>query len=121
MAQAAADLTDPSSGGAWCRWPDRGTIIVVTYDYGYAASATYVAGTTDGPTDDLVADVIRDIVAELAAGRILNPAQVAQEALGDRSMSYGGGGATTDELSAAQRHRLRHWRRNRVGTTRVRS
>jgi len=121
MRRRANDLADPTSYGSWCRWPDRGTIIVVTYDYGYAASATYVAGTTDGPTDDLVPDVIRDIIAELAAGRILNPAQVAQEALGDRSMSYGAGGATTDELSAAQRHRLRHWRRDRLGTIRLRS
>ena len=121
MRRRANDLADPSSYGAWARWPDRGTIIVVTYDYGYAASATYVAGTADGPADDIVPDVIRDVVAELAAGRILNPAQVAQESLGDRSMSYGAGGATTDELSGAQRHRLRHWRRDRVGTIRVRS
>lgn len=93
--------------GSTRRWPDRGVDIVVVYSYGYAASATPGA--------------IRDTVTELAAGRIVNPQQVAQESLGDRSISFGGGGANADGLTGTQRHRLRHWRRTRVASARVRS
>lgn len=94
--------------GNTIRWPDRGVDIVVVYSYGYPASATPGA--------------VRDVVAELAAGRIVNPMQVAQEGLGDRSISFGGAdNPNGDGLNKQQRHRLRHWRRNRYGTTRVRS
>lgn len=116
-------VTNPHllADGTWRRWPDRGVVIVVTYDYGYHPSATYAASTDD--TDQgLAADVVRDVVAELAAGRIVNPSQVAQEALGDRSVSHGGATSTNaDGLGAEQRRRLRHWRRNRVASMRVRS
>lgn len=94
-------------GGTYGRWPDRGAVIVVTYDVGYASAAT--------PPE------LRAVVAELAAARITNPSQVAQESLGDRSISYGSAGGASDQLSADQRRRLRHWRRNRVASARVRS
>ena len=90
-----------------CRWPDAGVDIVVVYSYGEAASAT--------------PGVVRDVVAELAAGRLVNPTQVAQKSLGDRSVAFGAGGANADGLTSEQRHRLRHWRRNRVASARVRS
>lgn len=100
------------------RWPDRGVIIVVTYDYGYHPSASY-AGAAAGPSSDIVPDVIGDLAAELAAARIVNPSQVSQEALGDRSVSYGPSTGAGDRLSRDQRRRLRHWRRNRFGSVRV--
>ena len=94
--------------GSTIRWPDRGVDIVVVYSYGYPASATPGA--------------VRDVVTELAAGRIVNPSQVAQESLGDRSVSFGGAeNPNADAMSASQRHRLRHWRRNRFASARVRS
>ena len=101
-------VADPSTDtGLTYRWPDRGVDIVVTYSYG-VASAT--------PPAEVVA-----VVAELAAGRIVNPSQAAQESLGDRSISFGSGGATGDGLNDDQRRRLRHWRRHRFASARVRS
>jgi len=93
--------------GALSRWPDRGTDIVVVYSYG--------AGATSTPGE------VAAVVAELAAGRVANPTQAAQESLGDRSISFGSSGATGDDLSAGQRRRLRHWRRHRFASARVRS
>ncbi len=93
--------------GGQHRWPDRGVDIVVVYSHGYAASAT--------------PGVIRDLVAELAAGRIVNPSQVAQESLGDRSVSHGSlESPNADGLNTSQLRRLRNWRRNRVASVRQR-
>lgn len=93
--------------GLTYRWPDRGVDIVVTYSYGVASAS---------PPAEVTA-----VVAELAAGRIVNPSQAAQESLGDRSISFGSSGATGDGLSHDQRRRLRHWRRHRFASARVRS
>jgi len=93
--------------GSTIRWPDRGIDIVVTYSYGYASA-------------DIPAELTA-VVAEVAAVRIANPNAVAQESLGDRSVSFGAGGSSKDGLSKDQLRRLRHWRRNRVGSMRVRS
>jgi len=103
--RAGARLDPLELGGLNYRWPDRGVIIVVTFDYGLAASAT--------PDD------VFDVIVEAAAGRVANPAQVAQEALGDRSVSFGGGGANADRLTADQRRRLRQWRRNAYASVRI--
>jgi len=102
-------IADADDSGLTYRWPDRGVDIVVTYSYGVASAS---------PPAEVTA-----VVAELAAGRIVNPSQVAQESLGDRSIAYGAvaDGANSDGLSKSQRHRLRHWRRNRFASARVRS
>ena len=102
-------LAGVDDSGLTYRWPDRGVDVVVTYSYGIASAS---------PPAEVTA-----VVAELAAGRIVNPSQVAQESLGDRSIAYGAvaDGANSDGLSKSQRHRLRHWRRNRFASARVRS
>lgn len=41
--------------------------------------------------------------------------------MGDRSVSYGTNEATVDQIGPAHRRRLRHWRRNRVASARIRT
>jgi hypothetical protein len=104
---AIANPHDDALDGLRLRWPDAGTIIVVGYDYGFAASTV--------PGD------ITAVVAELVAAKLTNPEQIVQEAIGDRSHTYARTLGAGDELTAGQRHRLRHWRRNRFAAGRVRS
>lgn len=89
------------------RWPDAGTVIVVSYDYGFGATS--------------VDPNITAVAAELVAARMVNPEQVTQESMGDRSHSFASAAGAGDNLTDGQRHRLRHWRRNRFASARVRS
>lgn len=92
--------------GSRGRWPDAGVVIVVSYDYGFGATS--------------VDPAIAAVVAELVAGRVNNPEHVTQESIGDRSHSFAETAGAGDDLTAGQRHRLRHWRRNRFASARVR-
>lgn len=88
------------------RWPDAGTIVVVSYDYGFGATS--------------VDPAVASVVAELVAARVNNPEHVTQESIGDRSHAFAETSGAGDDLTAGQRHRLRHWRRNRFASARVR-
>lgn len=96
-----------TADGSRLRWPDAGVIIVVAYDYGFTASTLPAAVTA--------------VVAELVAAKVTNPDQIVQEAIGDRSHTYANTRGAGDDLTDGQRHRLRHWRRNRFASARVRS
>jgi hypothetical protein len=104
----SALITETAGGGGTrVNWPDAGVDIVVAYSYGFAASAVppYMTG----------------VVAELAAGRVINPEQRAQESLGDRSVSFASTAGSGDQLTAGQRNLLRNWRRNRFASARIRT
>lgn len=105
LSSSYPDHLDTASGRV--RWPDAGVVIVLTYEL---AAASAVA-------PDVIA-----IVCELVAGRYDNPRQLTQESMGDRSRSYAAAAASGygQNLSPGQRHRLRHWRRTRVVSSRVR-
>lgn len=95
------------TGGLIC-WPDAGVDIVVTYDYGFVASAMPPEMTT--------------VVAELVSRRVVNPTGASQQSIGDRSESFAGAaGVDGGALADAHRNLLRHWRRNRYASARVRS
>jgi len=101
------NLHDAAVDGTRRAWPDGGTIIVVAWDYGFAASTV--------PT------VINAVVAELVAARVTNPEHIVQESMGDRSHTYANTAGAGDDLTDGQRRRLRHWHRNRFASARVRS
>lgn len=96
---------DPGEG-ARGRWPDAGTRVVVSYDYGFGATS--------------VDPALAAVVAELVAARVNNPEHITQESIGDRSHTFAETGGAGDNLTDGQRHRLRHWRRNRFASARVR-
>ncbi len=109
LRRLSASIGNPHGDGSRGRWPDDGTAVVVTYDYGVGASSC--------------PPVVSAIVTELVAGRYTNPTGVTQESLGDRSRMFPqtSAGGAGDNLSAGQLHRLRHWKRNRVASARVRA
>ena len=89
------------------RWPDAGVDIVVTYSFGWGASA--------------VPPAVTGIVAELVARRVANPEQIVQQSVGDRSQTFAGASPDTDRLTPGQTNLLRNWRRNRAASVRVRT
>ena len=108
LRRLSSSISDPQLSGTPGLWPDAGTAIVVTYDYGISSSAC--------PPE------LSAVVTELVAGRVANPEQLTQESMGDRSHSYAAPAAAGagDSLSAGQRNRLRHWRRFRFASARIR-
>lgn len=107
LTRYSSQIANPhDSGRVEVRWPDAGTVVVIGFDAGWAASTVPAVFTA------VAAEMVRDTMA--------NPEQVVQESIGDRSHTFvnpAGGG----DLTGGQRHRLRHWNRNRVASVRVRT
>lgn len=108
LTRYSAQLANPQdTARVEVRWPDAGTMVVVGFDAGWASASTVPA-------------VFTAVAAEMVRDTMANPEQVVQESIGDRAHTFvnpAGGG----DLTVGQRHRLRHWYRNRVGSIRVRT